>query len=133
MQFAVSLFWYINMIAGLEGIIRLVDASGRRIRHVRAHRKGDAFMRYCFTHLLMRPQPEKATSNGRLRAGKIECTAIWLLLECGWCEEIARTFIGSYSATMREEKRPRWGVRTSNPRKDRLPVLGGFDSHSLPP
>src|SRR5262249_8396381 len=32
-----------------------------------------------------------------------------------------------------EEKRPRWGVRTSNPRKGRLPVLGGFDSHSLPP
>jgi hypothetical protein len=32
-----------------------------------------------------------------------------------------------------EEKRPRWGVRTSNPRKDCLPVLGGFDSHSLPP
>ena len=32
-----------------------------------------------------------------------------------------------------EEKRPRWGVRTSNPGKSRLPVLGGFDSHSLPP
>src|SRR5260370_21006211 len=30
-----------------------------------------------------------------------------------------------------EEKRPRWGVRTSNPGKSRLPVLGGFDSHSL--
>jgi hypothetical protein len=33
----------------------------------------------------------------------------------------------------KEEKRPRWGVRTSNPGKSRLPVLGGFDSHSLPP
>jgi hypothetical protein len=92
----------------------------------------------CIHALLFHPSGNaSAAGKGDLKrspeGGIIECTDILAVTRMRLVRTIAGTFIGSYSTRMREEKRPRWGVRTSNPRKDRLPILGGFDSHSLPP